>query len=106
MKKLFLLLGLIIILSGCTNYDLNFTIISTKKIHFSKAHTFIKGKTRVKGVDKISFILLVPSGYLDLKEAIGRAIDETPGCVAIVDGNIYHESFYFGWFFWASKICC
>jgi len=87
-----ILVGMIaIIISGCSYRVLDFTLVSTKNIDLSKASSFERGKQRVEGLDKVHLILTIPTGRPNLKEAVDRAIETTPGCIALVDGVIYSK---------------
>lgn len=95
MKKTFtLLLLLSIIFTGCSHRITDFTIISTKNVDLSKASTFTRGKTRNEGVDKAHIILWIPFGRPNLKEAIDKSIEMTPGAVALVDGVVYSKAWW------------
>jgi uncharacterized protein YceK len=94
MKKITFLLLTCILFSSCAHRITDFTIISTKNIDLSKASTFTKGKSRNEGVDKAHIILFIPFGRPHLKEAIDRAIESTPGAVALVDGVVYSKSWW------------
>ena len=94
MKKITLLLLTCILFSSCAYRITDFTIISTKNVDLSKASTFTRGKTRNEGVDKAHIILFIPFGRPHLKEAIDRAIEATPGAVALVDGVVYSKSWW------------
>ena len=37
------------------------------------------------------WIIIVPTGIVDVKNALDKAIESTPGCVAILDGVVYHK---------------
>ena len=37
----------------------------------------------------VHWIIIIPTGTVNIKEAIDRAIESTPGCVALLDGVIY-----------------
>ena len=93
MKNLkFTLLSLSIvalIFSSCSHRVLDFTLISSKNVDLSKGATFEKGKSRVEGEDLVHWIIIVPTGTVSIKEALDRAIESTPGCVALLDGVIY-----------------
>jgi len=93
MKRFFglvLLAGLFI--SGCSYRVVDFTIISTKNVDLSKAGTFTRGKARVEGQDVAHIILIIPTGRADMEEAIDRALEKTPGAVALVDGVVYSKA--------------
>jgi len=83
------------IFSSCSQRILDFTIVSSKNIDLSNAASFERGKQRVEGVDKVYIILIIPTGTPNLKEALDRAIETTPGCVALVDGVITYKYLWF-----------
>lgn len=87
--KLSLLMFAILLLASCTHRILDFTLISSKNVDFSKASTFVRGKNRVEGIDKVHWIIIIPTGNVTVKEAVDRAIESTPGCVALLDGVVY-----------------
>lgn len=78
-----------ILFSSCSHRVLDFTLISSKNVDLSKAASFLRGKNRVEGKDKVHWIIIIPTGTVNIKEAIDRAIESTPGCVALLDGVIY-----------------
>jgi hypothetical protein len=73
---------------------LDFTLISTKNVDLTKASQFKRGNNRVNGEDGVYWILYFPLGSPNLKEAVDRAIEKIPGCIALVDGVVYHESWW------------
>jgi len=77
---------LVILLSGCGQRLVDFTIISTKNIDLSRANTFERAKSRVTGVDMVHWIIFIPTGVPNMEEAIDRAIESVPGAIALVDG--------------------
>jgi hypothetical protein len=83
-----------IFFSSCSHRVLDFTLISTKNVDLSKATFFEKGKQRVNGEDKVHIIIVIPTGSVSIKEAVDRAIETTPGCVALLDGVIYTKFFW------------
>lgn len=88
-----------IILSSCSYRMLDFTLVSTKNVDLSKAASFERGKQRVEGEDMVHYIFYIPLGRPNLKEAVDRAIETTPGCIALVDGVIYAKfwwAFFYG----------
>jgi hypothetical protein len=84
----------VLILSSCSHRFLDFTLISSKNVDFSKATTFERGKDRVEGKDMVRWIIVFPTGTVNVKEALDRAIESTPGCVALLDGVIYMKFWY------------
>jgi len=79
----------LILFSGCSNRILDFTIVSTKNVDMSKASSFRRASHRVKGKDMAHWIIIFPTGSVSIKEAVDKAIESTPGCVALLDGVIY-----------------
>jgi len=77
------------ILSSCSHRVLDFTLISSKNVDLTKGASFVRGKSRVEGKDMVHWIIIIPTGSVNIKEAVDRAIESTPGCVALLDGVIY-----------------
>ena len=48
---------------------------------------------RVLGEDKVHRIIIIPTGVMNMKDAIDNAIEQVPGGVALVDGVVSH----YGW---------
>jgi len=96
LKFTLILLSMVAMLfSGCSYRVLDFTLISTKNVDLSQASSFERGDQRVEGLDKVHLIIYIPTGRPNLKEAVDRAIETTPGCIALVDGVVYSK------FWWA-----
>lgn len=90
-KKTSILLAVLFVLlaSSCTSRLTDFTVISTKNVPIGNQPTNLsKATTRVKGVDKAHFILFIPTGVPNLKEAIDKAIEKYPGAIALADGVV------------------
>jgi len=83
-----------LIVSSCSHRFLDFTLISSKNVDLSKATTFQRGEDRVEGKDMAHWIIIIPTGTVNVKEALDRAIESTPGCVALLDGVIYMKFWY------------
>lgn len=79
---------------GCTTRLVDFTAISTKNVDWSKSTLFRRAKTRVQGEDKVHIIVIIPTGVPNMKEAIDRAIESTPGGVALMDGVVTRKAWY------------
>jgi hypothetical protein len=88
------ILVLAMALGGCTHRVLDFTIVSTKNIDLSKASTLTRSSQRTDGQDKIHIIIFIPTGSINLKEAVDRALAKVPGSVALLDGVIYQSSWW------------
>ena len=39
----------------------------------------------------VHWIIFIPTGTVNIKEALDKAIESTPGCVALLDGVIYSK---------------
>ncbi len=87
-KPTYLFLLVIILLGSCVTRIADFTILSTKNIDISRMSSFERGKTRVEGEDKIHLIVLFPAGSSDVENAVDKAIESVPGCVALLDGVV------------------
>ena len=73
---------------GCATRLVDFTIISSKNIEWSRANEYQRATQRVEGVDMAHWIIIVPTGVPNAKEAMDRAIESVPGAVALLDGVI------------------
>lgn len=86
----------ILLLDSCTHRLTDFTVISTKNVPIGDgAHAnFKKGNRRVSGKDTSHMILFFPTGMPNMKDAIDRAIEQTPGAIGLVDGVVKSSSWY------------
>ena len=86
---------ILLVCSGCSTRMLDFTVISSKQMEMRIQE---EGKgNRVEGKDIVPWILSIPLGTPNLKEAVDRAIESAgPGYDALIDGVVYSE---FYWFF-------
>lgn len=82
------------IFSSCSHRVLDFTLISSKNVDLTKGASFVRGKNRVEGTDMIHWVIIIPTGSVNIKEAVDRAIESTPGCIALLDGVIYSKFWY------------
>jgi len=80
---------------GCTTRLTDFTVLSTKNVDLSKMSSFTRGLSRVQGEDLIFWIIFIPTGNPNFKEAVDRAIQTVPGAVALVDGVAFQKSWWF-----------
>jgi hypothetical protein len=98
MSKRFILLALVVIVSfsivGCVTRLVDFTIISTKNIDLARGADFKRGPSRVEGEDKVSIIIIIPTGTPNIKEAVDRAIEKVPGAIALLDGVVYAKGWW------------
>lgn len=76
----------VLLLSGCVTRLVDFTVISTKNIEWSRAGEYQRAKERAEGEDLVHWIIIIPTGVPNMEEAIDRAIESVPGAVALVDG--------------------
>jgi hypothetical protein len=83
-----------IFLSGCATRLVDFTVISTKNIDLARGADFTRGPVRVKGEDKVSIIIIIPTGNPNIKTAIDKAIESVPGAVALLDGVLTAKGWY------------
>jgi len=80
--------------AGCSQRLVDFTVVSTKNVDWSRAQSFTRAKSRAEGKDTAHIIIFIPTGIPNMKEAIDRAIESVPGAVALVDGVLYNKTFY------------
>ncbi|MDD5319505.1 MAG: hypothetical protein PHD43_02600 [Methylococcales bacterium] len=83
-----------LILAGCSQRMVDFTVISSKNIDLSRGADFKRSSTRIKGEDRKSIIIFIPTGIPNAKEAMDNAIESVPGAVGLVDGVITQNSWY------------
>jgi hypothetical protein len=86
--------GLSLMSIGCTTRLVDFTVISTKNVDWSKATTYQRNGQRAEGLDRAHIIIFIPTGIPNMKESIDRAIESVPGGVALVDGVVSSKFFY------------
>jgi hypothetical protein len=93
-KTVSMILGVLLVGSGCTIRVIDFTAISTKNVDWSQASSFERTPTRATGEDKTPIIIFIPIGAPNIKQAVDRAIESVPGAVALVDGVISVYQWY------------
>jgi len=79
---------------GCRTRVADFTIISSKNIDLSRAAEFVRGDSRIEADDRIHIIVIVPTGVPNMKAALDRAIEATPGAIGLLDGVVYEVGWY------------
>lgn len=84
----------LILLSGCSQRIVDFTVISSKNIDLSRGADFKRSSVRVKGEDRKAIIIFIPTGIPNAKEAMDNAIESVPGAVGLLDGVITQHSWY------------
>lgn len=84
----------LILLSGCSQRIVDFTVISSKNIDLSRGADFKRSPVRVKGEDRKMIIIFIPTGIPNAKEAMDNAIESVPGAVGLLDGVITQHSWY------------
>jgi hypothetical protein len=97
MKKnvyIFVLVIFYMMVAGCSQRLLDFTIVSSKNIDLSRVASFKRGQSRVEGKDIKHIIIFIPTGIPNAKEALDRAIESVPGAIALVDGVITSHWWY------------
>lgn len=79
----------LLLLSSCTQRLTDFTVISTKNVPINKGAVELRtGGRRVKGIDKAHYVVCIPTGFPNMKEAIDKAIEQTPGAIGLTDGVV------------------
>jgi len=91
----FLVLVVAIVFSSCTARLGSFTVISTKNIDWSRTSEYIRKDRRLKGIDKLHLIVLVPTKMtVDIQSAVDNALEQIPGGIALVDAVLRYHWFY------------
>jgi hypothetical protein len=92
--SLLLAISAFFLLGGCTQRVLDFTIVSSKQMELRVKDT---GKgNRVEGKDGVYWLITIPLGTPNLKEAVDRAIESAgPGYDALIDGVIYAQNYWY-----------
>ena len=94
MIKLILIVS-ILLLTGCSQRVMDFTIISSENIDLSHGAAFWRSPKRVTGEDRKHIFLIMPAGMPSTKQAMDNAIEKIPGTVALLDGVVTK---HFWWF--------
>ena len=85
-----------LVLSSCVGRSHDFTVLSSKNINFEKNYKI--SKSRTSGEFRVSIILFFPTGNVgtsdSFKEAIDRAIEATPGAVALTNVVVNYGGWY------------
>lgn len=84
----------ILLLSSCSERIIDFTVISSKNVDLSRSADFKRSPNRVTGKDVRHIYLIIPTGNPSAKQALDRAIESTPGAVALADGVLNHRWWY------------
>lgn len=85
---------LTLLVSGCSTRMIDFTVISSKNTQLQIPQEAIG--ERVVGEDKVLWILSIPLGTPEIKEAVDQAIQSAgPGYDALVDGVLYQTFEYY-----------
>ena len=93
-KSLIFLIIVTFVISSCSQRIFDFTLVSTKNVDLSKAGTFKRINKKVTGEDGVYYLISIPLGFPNLKQAIDKAIESTPGTVALVDGVVFSKSWW------------
>jgi hypothetical protein len=84
----------VVALTGCSRRVLDFTVISSKNVSMKVDQQGIGPRT--EGVDHVWWLLTIPLGTPQLKQAVDRAIENAgPQYDALIDGVIYSEAYYY-----------
>ncbi len=82
---------LLLVLNGCTQRIIDFTVISSKNVTMNVDKT----AQRVQGKDEV-VVFVIPFGVPNLKEAVDRAIESAgPGYDALIDGVVSYYQYAF-----------
>ncbi|MGI9213052.1 MAG: hypothetical protein ACR2HF_11325 [Methylococcaceae bacterium] len=95
MKNILTIVMLAFFVTGCAQRIGDFTLVSSKNIDLTRGADFKRSYTRIKAEDTVPIILGIPIGIPNMKTALDRAIEKTPGAVALTDGVVSQKIFNF-----------
>lgn len=90
-----LAVSLAVLLSACSSKMTDFTILSTNNVDLRQAENLKTLPNKVEGSDSTYTFLFIPFGGRNVEEAIKDALEQTPGAVALVDGEIRETRSWF-----------
>lgn len=99
MKLKFLTSLFILTISASCSYRTDFTLISTKNVDISNGAEFRRGRDRVVGEDAKYVFFIFPTGIPTVQRAVERAIESSPGSVALVDAKVIYKWWYIPYIF-------
>ncbi len=94
---------LLMYFTGCVSRIGDFTLLSSKNVDISRLGTAKRSPNRVTGEDSKEIIFIFPTGVPNVKEAIDRAIQSEPDCVALSDATVSYSWFYIPYIFGRSS---
>lgn len=98
MKKILILalaISFTVVTVGCRTRVTDFTVLSSKNLDFTQMGQCKRGSARITGKDTAYIIIFIPTGVPNMKTALDRAIESVPGAVALVDGVVYADNWWF-----------
>ncbi|MGY5353431.1 hypothetical protein [Wenyingzhuangia sp. IMCC45467] len=93
MKKKLLIISLSLFLVSCSQRLHDFTLISTKNIELNELNNLRKSEKRISNEDKTHVIVFIPTKQTKIENAIDKIIENTPGCIALLD-VVIHSKFW------------
>ncbi|MDO3695227.1 hypothetical protein QVZ41_10260 [Wenyingzhuangia sp. chi5] len=94
MKKILLTLSISLFMISCSTRLHDFTLISTKNIELNQLTNLKKSEKRVSDEDKTHIIILIPTKQAKIENVIDKIIENSPGCIALLDVVIYSKFWY------------
>ena len=86
------LLAAAAVLAGCTTNLAKFSLVTTRNVDLSRLAELQRENRRVQGEDTRTVILFVSNKMQpSMKEALERAMESVPGCVALADATLHQE---------------
>jgi len=95
MKKIILGTLFALLATGCSMRIGDFTMVSSKNVDMTHGADFKRSAVRVKADDSVPIILGIPMGAPNMKTALDRAIEKTPGAIGLVDSVVTQKVFNF-----------
>ncbi len=89
-----ILISSALLLSACSTRLHQFTFVTTKNIDVSQMQHLKTASHRTNTEAKSSIIVIIPNKIIRVEDAIDKAIEATPGCVALKDIVVRAKWFY------------
>lgn len=94
MKKIIIAALSVAALSGCVQRVGDFTVASTKNMDIKRSTHRIDESKRVSDRDIAHIIIFIPTGMPNMKEAMDKAIEQSPGAVGLSDVTVKIGNWY------------
>ena len=92
MKKIIKITLVALFFVGCTQRLGDFTVMSTRNVDLNA--NYVKVENNVRGQDKKSIIIFIPTGTPNIESAIDQALKSVDGGAVMTDVSLTYKWFY------------